>query len=146
MRRRFYWPGQRRDIERWCAACETCAIRKAPPTKPRAAMQADLPSGPFERVAMDILGPLPITTRGNKYILVVGDYFTKWVESFPLASIEAEKVVEVFVLSLSVVLVPQISFIQIKAEILILLLLKPCANCWALRKRELQLTIHSLMV
>ena len=97
VRCRFYWPGQRRDIERWCAACETCATRKAPPTKPRAAMQADLPSGPFERVAMDILGPLPITTRGNKYILVVGDYFTKWLESFPLASIEAEKVAEVFV-------------------------------------------------
>ena len=31
-------------------------------------MQADLPSGPFEHVAVDILGPLPITTRGNKYI------------------------------------------------------------------------------
>ena len=60
---------------------------KAPPTKPRVAMQADHSSGPFEHVAMDILGPLPITTRGNKYILVVGDYFTKWVESFPLASI-----------------------------------------------------------
>ena len=47
VRRRFYWPGQRRDIERWCAACESCATRKAPPTKPRAAMQADLPSGPL---------------------------------------------------------------------------------------------------
>eukprot|EP00731_Ephydatia_muelleri_P003031 Em0001g3031a len=67
VRCRFYWPGQRRDIERWCAACESCATRKAPPTKPRAAMQADLPSGPFERVAMDILGPLPITTRAQKY-------------------------------------------------------------------------------
>eukprot|EP00731_Ephydatia_muelleri_P003528 Em0001g3528a len=68
VRRRFYWPGQRRDIERWCAACESCATRKAPPTKPRAAMQADLPSGPFERVAMDILGPLPITTRDDLHV------------------------------------------------------------------------------
>ena len=36
---------------------------------------------PLERVAMDILGPLPVTERGNRYVLVIGDYFTKWVES-----------------------------------------------------------------
>lgn len=31
----------------------------------------------MERVARDILGPLPVTERGNKYILVVADLFTK---------------------------------------------------------------------
>jgi transposase InsO family protein len=39
---------------------------------------------PLVRIATDILGPLPITPRGNNYILVVTDYFTKWVEVFPV--------------------------------------------------------------
>ena len=52
---------------------------------------------PLERVALDILGPLPTSVRGNKYILIVGDYFTKWVEAFPLENQKAETVAEVFV-------------------------------------------------
>ena len=52
---------------------------------------------PLERVAMDILGPLPETPRGNKYILVVGDYFTKWKEAYPLKNMEASSVARVFV-------------------------------------------------
>ena len=39
---------------------------------------------PMERVALDVVGPLPETERGNKYILVVGDYFTKWMEAYPI--------------------------------------------------------------
>ena len=39
---------------------------------------------PFERIQMDVLGPLPITFLGNKYLLVVVDCFTKWLEVFPL--------------------------------------------------------------
>ena len=37
---------------------------------------------PFERIAIDIMAPLPVTVSGNKYILVVGDYFTKWKEAY----------------------------------------------------------------
>ena len=39
---------------------------------------------PFERLPWDIMGPLPTSTKGNKYILVITDLFTKWVEAFPL--------------------------------------------------------------
>ena len=51
---------------------------------------------PAERVAMDILGPLPESESGNKYLLVA-HYFTKWPEAYALPNQEAITVAEVFV-------------------------------------------------
>ena len=48
----------------------------------------------MQRVATDILGPLPETSTGNSYILVVADYFTRWVEAFPIPNQEATTVAE----------------------------------------------------
>ena len=47
---------------------------------------------PMQRIALDILGPLPITASGNKYILVVSDYFSKWTEAYAMSNQEAETV------------------------------------------------------
>ena len=52
---------------------------------------------PMERIAIDVLGPLPITETGNKYILIVADYFTKWVEAYPMPNQEATTVAELLV-------------------------------------------------
>lgn len=38
---------------------------------------------------MDILGPLPVIPQGNKYVFVMADYFSKWVEAYPLLDQEA---------------------------------------------------------
>ena len=38
----------------------------------------------MECIALDILGPLPLSESGNQYLLIVADYFTKWPEAFPL--------------------------------------------------------------
>ena len=48
-------------------------------------------------VAMDILGPLQETDHGNKYILVIGDYFTKWKEAHAMPNMEAITVARIFV-------------------------------------------------
>ena len=45
---------------------------------------------PFQKVGMDILGPLPESHDGFKYVLILQDYFTKWPEAIALKSVTAE--------------------------------------------------------
>lgn len=51
----------------------------------------------MERIATDILGELPMTEKGNRYILVISDYYSKWTESFPMKNMEAETVAKIIV-------------------------------------------------
>ena len=60
-------------------------------------MQVARSGYPMERIAVDILGELPVTERGNKYVLVVSDYFTKWTESYPMGNMEAATVAKLLV-------------------------------------------------
>jgi hypothetical protein len=62
--------------------CDKCAARKPSKQKNRAPLGQYLAGDPMERVAVDILGPLPVTERGNRYILVLTDCFTKWTEVY----------------------------------------------------------------
>ena len=43
-------------------------------------------------LGMDLIGPLSETKNGNKYIFTATDYFTKWVEAFPLKDKKATSV------------------------------------------------------
>ncbi|KAJ8948177.1 hypothetical protein NQ318_010450 [Aromia moschata] len=97
VRDRFYWVNCRRDVEEWCKRCDLCSAKKGPKTRSRGKMVQYLSGAPFERVAVDILGPLPVTDRGNKYLMVVMDYFSKWPEAVPLPNQEAETVAEAFI-------------------------------------------------
>ena len=36
---------------------------------------------PWHRIGIDLIGPLPLTTSGNSYIVTCSDYFTKWPEA-----------------------------------------------------------------
>ncbi|KAI3369647.1 hypothetical protein L3Q82_025356, partial [Scortum barcoo] len=49
---------------------------------------------PMERIAVDLMGPLNETDRHNRYILVVQDYFSKWVEAYPVPNEQASTVAE----------------------------------------------------
>ena len=64
-------------------------------------MKAYNVGAPLERIGLDVTGPLPSTDSGNKYVLVVADYFTKWTEAYTIPNQEVEtvakKLVEEFV-------------------------------------------------
>ena len=49
-------------------------------------------SGLWHQVGMDLIGPLPTTPRGNKYIVTLTDYFSKWPEATALPDKSAEQV------------------------------------------------------
>ena len=94
---RFYWPRYKEHVILWCRRCDVCARSKPGPRRRRAKLGHVSVGAPLERVAVDIMGPLPKTDNDNEYLLVVGDYFTKWAEAFPLKNHTAQTVADVMV-------------------------------------------------
>ncbi|GFX11364.1 retrovirus-related Pol polyprotein from transposon 412 [Trichonephila clavipes] len=74
---------------------EPCAERKDPRKRTRGRLQLYNAGERFERIAFDILGPLPKSSDGNSNILVMMDYFTKWPEAYLISDQEASTVAEV---------------------------------------------------
>ncbi|KAK3749616.1 hypothetical protein QZH41_012954 [Actinostola sp. cb2023] len=101
VKQRFYWYKCSQDVRDWCRKCDVCAASKRPQKTPRAAMKRYNVGAPLERVALDVLGPLPESESSNKYILVVADYFSKWTEAYAIPNQEAvtvaKRVVDEFV-------------------------------------------------
>ena len=71
-----------------------CGTKKNWGKKRRSTLKQNVVDAPMECLAMDILGLLLLNPRGNKFILVVADYFTKWTESYPILNQEASTVAE----------------------------------------------------
>lgn len=97
IRKRFYWATCKRDVEDWCAFCKICIAKKGPSGKGKSPLQVYNVGAPFERIQVDILGPLPTTLNGNRYVLVVLDCFTKWAEAIPLKNKRATTVAKILV-------------------------------------------------
>ncbi|PIK56474.1 hypothetical protein BSL78_06637 [Apostichopus japonicus] len=92
----FIWPGIQADITRYCQSCDVCqrTIPKGRVTKVPLG-SVPLIGVPFQRVAVDLVGPIkPSTERGHRYILVLVDYATRYPEAVPLKTIETEAVAE----------------------------------------------------
>jgi len=76
--RKRFWASCKQDVEEWCRSCKICLARRGPTGKGKSPLQVYNVGAPFKRVQMDILGLLPLTVSGNKYLLVVVDCFSKW--------------------------------------------------------------------
>jgi IS30 family transposase len=95
---RYWWPSIRRDIIQYVSRCINCNSNRAPNPKRKAEMQLFVANSRFELDHLDITGGgnVPKTERGNKYILVILDHFTRYCEAIPLANQQAETIANVF--------------------------------------------------
>ncbi|XP_044755050.1 uncharacterized protein LOC123314004 [Coccinella septempunctata] len=82
--RNYYWPGMFKEIARYVRKCGTCQRYKVPQQKPPGKMHPYVVREPWDTVSTDIVGPLPRSRKGNCYLVVMQDRFSKWVEARPL--------------------------------------------------------------
>ncbi|XP_076031045.1 uncharacterized protein LOC143019237 [Oratosquilla oratoria] len=92
----FFWPGIGRNIVRMVRSCDVCQkTTDRGRVKPAPLGPLPLISEPFQRVAVDIVGPIiPRAADGAKCILICVDFATRWPEAVPLRNIETITVVE----------------------------------------------------
>src|SRR5436190_1395970 len=89
---RFWWKGMYKDIGEYIKRCDSCQRRG---NKGGTGYLNPIKVGkPFEKIGIDFVGPLERTENGNKYILVVTDYLTKWPEAEAMKEATARNVVE----------------------------------------------------
>lgn len=79
-----YWPGMWNDVKQWVNRCVKCQQLKSDNQRPAGKMQHITVIHPNEMLGVDIMGPLPCSSSQNEYLLVFIDYFTRWVEMFPI--------------------------------------------------------------
>ena len=78
IKRQFTWPSMTKDVKQYVKTCLQCARRKAIGSS-KAPLQPLQPSKRvWERIAMDVVGPLPESRAGNRYILVLSDYASRY--------------------------------------------------------------------
>ena len=90
----YYWPGLKADVEKMVKTFLKCQCYRLSPVPKCTSTISTHVLRPFIRVGLGIVGPLTATPNGNKYLFVLVDYFTKWVEAKVTKTIDANDVIE----------------------------------------------------
>lgn len=97
LRASFYWEGMVKDIIQYCKRCETCNRTKRMTHPIKAPLTIRDPSPrPWAIANMDAMEDLPVTDKGNKHIINVVDYYSRYLISFPVPDLTADTLVEQF--------------------------------------------------
>ncbi|PIK52328.1 hypothetical protein BSL78_10784 [Apostichopus japonicus] len=85
------WPFMQRDIREYCSTCRSCHYRSQPNPRNKVPLTSIRVSRTFELVCADIT-ELPITPKGNRYVLVIMDHFSKYVNLYAMPDQKATTV------------------------------------------------------
>lgn len=104
----YYWPNMDFEVRMAIGSCKECLERKSLPTKPH--LQGNLHTGyPFEKISVDVTGPLPASRDGKRYLLGIIDNFSRYPVLVPLRSATAISIAKViYTRWISIFGVPQV--------------------------------------
>nr|CAD2199407.1 unnamed protein product [Meloidogyne enterolobii] len=94
--KKYYWPRMHSDIVVWHKQCITCQLRHSPNPAYRAEMCTPPVNTLFAKVGLDLAGPFPRTESGNRHILNIVCWFTKFVISVPIPDAKAATIASAF--------------------------------------------------
>ena len=80
----YYWRGMAKDTQEFCKSCDICQRVNRRLSKQRPELHPIPVTDIWNHIGVDLVGPLPITPRGNKFIITATDYFSKWPEAAAL--------------------------------------------------------------
>ncbi|CAF3032550.1 unnamed protein product [Rotaria sp. Silwood2] len=90
LKHHYWWPGMRNTIRTHIKSCSLCQSFNVSRQRKFGRLHTiPPPDGPFQITGIDYCGPLRRTPRGNKYVLVITDYFTRHVTAIPLPNCTA---------------------------------------------------------
>ncbi|PFX13666.1 Uncharacterized protein K02A2.6 [Stylophora pistillata] len=89
LRSKVWWPRMDKAAEKFCKSCHGCQLVSRPDA-PEPLRSTTLPEGPWQDLAVDLLGPLP----SGHTILVVVDYYSRYYEYTIMTSTVTEKVID----------------------------------------------------
>ena len=96
LRTTYWWNNMQGDMRKWQAQCEICAKVRAQTVRTETALQS-LPIRELgHRWSLDLLGELPLSRRGKRYVLVMIEHVSKWVELVALSSKSANGIASAF--------------------------------------------------
>jgi Integrase zinc binding domain/Integrase core domain len=98
LRKSFYWLTMAKDIYQIVANCPSCAKSRLKRNRRTNYLKLFPPSQPLEFISLDILGPLPVTKSGNKYLVVFGDRYSKAMRVVAVTNITTETLARASVL------------------------------------------------
>ncbi|GJV48072.1 reverse transcriptase domain-containing protein [Tanacetum coccineum] len=83
----YYWPTMHVDVRKLIRACQDCQVHRFMPRNPQQKLTPIMSPWPFYKWGIDIAGPFPEGPGKVKFLIVAMDYFTKWIEAKPVATI-----------------------------------------------------------
>ncbi|UYV71437.1 hypothetical protein LAZ67_8003186, partial [Cordylochernes scorpioides] len=97
LKSKYFWPSMLKTVEEYVSSCPECQFRKTPSQLPQGLLQPIPPaSRPFEKMGIDLMGRFPKSGRGNSWILVCTDYYSRYIETAALPRGTAEEIADFF--------------------------------------------------